>query len=184
MKVYIKDKHFGDKIIFKDCSLVFPKGSKTIIMGESGRGKTTLMRILANLDKDFDGFVEENEKVALLFQEDRLIEHISVISNLLLVTDDREGASLLLKRLGLEKEENSIVSTLSGGMKRRVSIARVLLLDYDTYIFDEPFSSLDEDTKKIVSNVINENTEGKTVLIVTHNRDDISLFKGSREIFL
>lgn len=184
MKVYIKDKHFGDKVIFKDFSLFIEDGTTAVVMGESGRGKTTLMRIIAGLDKDYDGFVEKNGKVALLFQEDRLVENISVISNLLLVTDDRERALLLLKKLGLEKEEKSNISSLSGGMRRRVSIARLLLLDFNTYIFDEPFSSLDEETKKRVSEIIREETKGKTIIVVTHTREDVSLFERGREIYL
>lgn len=184
MKVYIKDKHFGDKVIFKDFSLSLEDGTTAVVMGESGRGKTTLMRIIAELDKDYDGFVEKEGKVALLFQEDRLVENISVLSNLLLVTDDRERALLLLKKMGLENEEKSNISSLSGGMRRRVSIARLLLLDFDTYIFDEPFSSLDEETKKRVSKIIREETKGKTIIVVTHNKEDIVLFERGREINL
>lgn len=171
MKIEIKSKSFGERIIFKDLSLLIRDGESTLICGESGRGKTTLLRMIASLDEDYCGHIDASDGV-LLFQENRLIENMSVLSNLELVTDDRRRALGLLKELGLEGEEKSIVSTLSGGMKRRVAIARVLLLESTLYLLDEPFSALDDDTKKKTAEVIRRNTEGKTIIVVSHDIED------------
>ncbi len=171
MKIDIKEKRFGDKIIFSRFSLDIPDGSSVLLKGESGRGKTTLLRMIASLDRDFDGTIESSRAV-MLFQEDRLIENMGVLSNLLLVTDKKDEALALLERVGLKGEEKSILSTLSGGMKRRVSIARLLLLESDVYLFDEPFNGLDSETKKTVAALIREKTEGKTIIVVSHAEED------------
>ena len=105
----------------------------------------------------------------MLFQENRLIENISVLSNLLLVTDDEEKAKEYLKEVGLKGEEESIVNTLSGGMKRRVSICRFLLVPSSLYLLDEPFSAMDEETIITTSRLIKKVVENKTTVVVTHN---------------
>ncbi len=175
MNVVINSKRFGDKIIFKNFSLTIPDGATVLIRGESGKGKTTLLRLISGLDDDYSGSIDPNDAV-LLFQEDRLIENMSVLSNLLLVTDDKNKARELLDEVGLEGEEKSIVSTLSGGMKRRVSISRLLLLERSMYLFDEPFTGLDDETKKRTAEVIKKRTAGKTIVVVSHGDDSISLF--------
>jgi len=183
MKIDIKEKRFGDKIIFSRFSLDIPDGSSVFIKGESGRGKTTLLRMIAALDRDYEGTIESRRAV-MLFQEDRLIENMGVLSNLLLVTDKKDEALLLLERVGLESEEKSIIATLSGGMKRRVSIARLLLIESDVYLLDEPFNGLDAETKKLVASIIKEKTEGKTIFVVSHADEDGALLGCGREIAL
>ena len=95
MIVRIDEKRFGDKLIFKDRTFEVPVHSRTAILGPSGCGKTTLMRIMAGLDRDYEGTIIDAPRLPLvLFQEDRLSERISVLSNLLAV----------LRRLGMELE--------------------------------------------------------------------------------
>ncbi len=183
MKIDIKEKRFGEKIIFSSFSLDIPEGSSVFLKGESGRGKTTLLRMIAALDRDYTGTIESGRAV-MLFQEDRLIENMGVLSNLLLVTDKKDDALELLGRVGLKGEEKSIVSTLSGGMKRRVSIARLLLLESDVYLLDEPFNGLDKETKKMVAALIKEKTEGKTIFVVSHVAEDGALLGCGREMAL
>ncbi len=183
MKMEIREKRFGDKLIFSSFSLSVPSPSSLFITGESGRGKTTLLRMIAGLDRDYDGTVEAG-KTVMLFQEDRLVENMSVLSNLLLVTDDKAQALYLLERVGLKGEEKSIVSSLSGGMKRRVSIIRLLLLESDVYLLDEPFSGLDGETKKTVAALIREKTQGRTVVVVSHTDEDADLLGCNQKITL
>lgn len=183
MRIEIKSKKFGEKIIFKDFSLDIPESEVTLVMGESGRGKTTLLRMMAGLDRDYDGFIDDAGAV-LLFQEDRLIENMSLISNMMLVTCDRVGALSVLDSLGIGKEAKSIVSSLSGGMKRRAALARLLLLDRKVYLLDEPFSGLDEETKRKVAEVIRKRTAGRTVVVVSHDRTDAALLGASHVVDL
>lgn len=178
MKIDISSKSFGNKLIFSSFSLNIPDGATVLIRGESGKGKTTLLRMICGLDNDYTGSIDHCDAV-LLFQEDRLVENMSVLSNLMLVTDERDKALEMLDSLALKGEEKSIVSTLSGGMKRRVSIARLLLLERSMYLFDEPFTGLDDETKKRVASVIKKRTEGKTVVVVSHSDDSASLFDSS-----
>lgn len=173
MKVDIRKKCFGDKTIFSDFFLDIPDGSRIFLKGESGRGKTTLLRMIAGLDRDYDGTIDSS--AVMLFQEDRLIENMSAISNLLLVTENRNEALSLLERVGLKGEEKSTVSSLSGGMKRRLSIVRLLLVESDVYLLDEPFNGLDSETKKSVAKLVFEKTEGKTVIVVSHADEDAVL---------
>lgn len=170
MKVEILNKHFGEKVLFNNLSLSFPDNETSLIMGESGSGKTTLLRMIASLDRDYEGKIEtKEERATMLFQENRLVENLSVLSNLLLVTDDEKKAEEYLNEVGLKGEEESIVNTLSGGMKRRVSIVRFLLVPSSLYLLDEPFSAMDEETIITTSKLIKRVVENKTTVVVTHN---------------
>ena len=176
MRIDIKEKRFGDKIIFKDASFSFPDNESSIIIAPSGKGKTTLMRMLSGLDDDFDGTITGKPvKPVVLFQEDRLVECITVLSNLSAVNADKRAAIDMLSRMGLDGEERSIVSTLSGGMKRRVAIARALLVDFDVLFLDEPFSGLDSDTKSRVASVILQVASGRTIVAISHSEEDAAL---------
>ncbi len=171
MKIYKLSKSFGEKKIFSDFSLTIPDGKVTLIRGESGKGKTTLLRMIAQLDSDYTGQIDKTDAV-LLFQEDRLVENMSLFSNMMMVTDDKREAVKILSELGLEENMSAIVSTLSGGMKRRASIARLLLLERNVFLLDEPFTGLDDETKRRTATVINARTKGKTVVVVTHESND------------
>ena len=176
MKAVIIEKRFGDKLIFSNKTFQIPDNSATAILGPSGCGKTTLMRILSGLDDDFAGTVHPRpQHPVVLFQEDRLSERISVLSNLLAVTDDRKKAEYMLSRLSLEGEERSHIHELSGGMKRRVAIARSLLLDFDVLFLDEPFRGLDDAMKSESARLIMETAKGKIIVLITHDEEDLKL---------
>lgn len=173
----IKDlgKSFGDKKVFSSLNLEIPEHGLTVFMGPSGSGKTTFFRIILGLEKPDSGFVRTEGRVGALFQENRLIGNLSVIGNLMLVTDDREKALQYLAAVGLGGEECTKACELSGGMARRVALARALLAPFDTLVADEPFSGLDIEAKKLAAGLLLSRTVGHTVLLITHDPDDLPL---------
>lgn len=179
MKVNIKKKAFGSDVIFSDLSLTIKEGVTSFIMAPSGWGKTTLLRIMAGLDDDYEGTVESKcDNNIVLFQENRLVEGISVLSNLKSLGVKEEDSIDVLSHLSLYEERNKKVSELSGGMKRRVALSRVLLLSGDRYFLDEPFTGLDDECKREIAFYIAKKLSGKTVVVVSHNKED-SLLLGA-----
>ncbi len=169
-------KSFGNKSVLKDKTLSLENGSRTCIMGASGSGKTTLLNIIMGLLKPDGGeIIGVPKHIAAVFQEDRLCEPYSAVANVFAVTGKsvaEERIVALLRELGLEGSEYLPVNTLSGGMRRRVALARALLAESELIILDEPFKGLDEDTRKSVIDVINRNTKGKTLIVSTHDIRD------------
>ena len=185
MKAFIDEKRFGEKVIFRNAVFDIPRNCRTAILGPSGCGKTTLMRMLSGLDHDYAGHIDGlPELPVVLFQEDRLSERISVMSNMMAVSPDRRKAERILADLSLGGEDRSPVHELSGGMKRRVAIARILMLDYDWLFLDEPFRGLDDDSKRRAAALIGESAEGKPLVLITHDRDDLPLLGVSSVIEL
>lgn len=153
-------------------SATFPAGLCTCIMGPSGCGKTTLLRILLGLEAPDAGTVTGRpDRCSAVFQENRLFESFSALSNLSAVAKNGEKSLLLqhLKELGLEESAHAPVSTLSGGMKRRVAIARAVLAPGDLLVLDEPFTGLDRETKELVLSYVKQHTKGRTLVLVTHD---------------
>lgn len=178
-------KSFGDLKVLADVNLTLQSGNIYCLMGPSGSGKTTFFRILLGLLKADSGYMEgiNGIKTAVVFQENRLCEEFSSIDNLIMVTagsskETRKKAKEALLKLLPEESLSRPVSTLSGGMKRRVAIARALWIPSDIIIMDEPFTGLDEDTKRTVIRRIMECTKSKLVIISTHQEEDARLLKG------
>lgn len=175
------DKSFGEKHVLKNFSAEFPSGSCTCIMGPSGCGKTTLLKILLGLEKADAGTVEGMpERVSVVFQENRLCEDISVRSNLKMVTEKDAGE--ILAELGLGSESDTKVSELSGGMQRRIAIARALLFDSELIIMDEPFKGLDAENRALVAAVIRRT--GRTVVFVSHHPEEAEIMNAGRIIHI
>lgn len=175
-------KSYGEKAVLVNFSAQFDRGEISAIMGPSGCGKTTLFRILLGIEDADAGEIRNLGKAVAVFQEDRLSEPLSAIMNVRL---GRKGASpdeakALLAALGLAADAEKPVRELSGGMRRRVSIARALISDADTVLLDEPFSALDEDTKASVVAFTKAALAGKTVLLITHDIDEARSFAGNR----
>ncbi|MBP5184549.1 MAG: ABC transporter ATP-binding protein [Lachnospiraceae bacterium] len=169
VKVDIREKRFGEKEVFEDLVFTLPKAGIYAVTGASGRGKTTLLNMIAGIDKDYKGSVAAEGSISYVFQEDRLLPWLNALENVTFVCRDSKKAADMLKRLGLEKEITSRISELSGGMKRRVAIARALAADYDILLLDEPFSSVDEGMKQRIMDTVKELTAGKLVILVTHD---------------
>ena len=174
MKAIIEEKHFGTKRLFENAVFDIPVFSHTAILGPSGCGKTTLMRILSGLDKDFAGRIENGPRLpVVLFQEDRLQERLSVISNLMAVTENKEKACSILSSLSLSGEERTPVRELSGGMKRRLSLAIALLGHPELLILDEPTVGIDPALRrKIWQELKALRDRGQSILITTHVMDE------------
>ena len=164
--------------LFKDFSLHIKEGERIWLSGASGRGKTTLLRLIMGLEKVKKGKIEisEKAKISVVFQEDRLIPFVSVRKNVSLFSNE-EKAERLLTLLGLKEAADMSVDELSGGMKRRVALARALSKDFNLLILDEALNGLDEETKKITAFVINEYTQNKTVIFVSHSGEEADLLK-------
>lgn len=164
-------KSFDKKLVFDNFSIEIPEKKLTIIEGKSGCGKTTLLRIISGLDLNFKGeIIKKSNKISYVFQEPRLFGAITVKQNLEIINN---GTNLsieeILSIVELEKEQKTYPNELSGGMKMRLSLARALYYNGDTFIMDEPFSALDNDMKsRIIPKVLNL-LKGKTVIIVTHD---------------
>ncbi len=170
-------KSFGDKHIFKDFSYDFKKHGIVCITGASGRGKTTLLRIISGLEKADSGKVIKNGVISFLFQEDRLLPWLSACENITCVmrgksADKTKTAKELLYHVGLAGNENEYPRNLSGGMKRRVAFARALALSPDILLLDEPFTGLDNDTRTVLARMIRAFSKEHLVLMVTHDNND------------
>lgn len=167
-------KKYGEKQIFKDFSLRIKEGTSLSVMAPSGKGKTTLLKILAGLETADEGYIEglENKKINMVFQEDRLCPGLNAIDNIRLVCGKEMKEDQIYRELetaGLKGNEKYPVKDLSGGMKRRIAIARALIAPHDILLLDEPFSGLDTDNKRKMMDYIKEKNNIKTMVLVTHD---------------
>lgn len=184
-------KTYGEKQVLSQLSKEFPAGETTVIMGVSGCGKTTLLRILLGLEKADSGEVTGMpERVAVLFQEDRLCEDVSAYENIALVLERKKThAQRDAQKCRIEQEAAQVgitaddlkqnVMELSGGMRQRIALLRALLYDADCVILDEPFKGLDAATKEIVMQYVKEKVAGRTTFLVTHEQAEADFFGGN-----
>lgn len=180
-------KSYDGRPVLEHVSMALESGQIYCLMGASGSGKTTLLRILLGLEAADSGAIEPSPGergrwLAAVFQEDRLCEGFTPLDNVMLaagrfITSDMARAELC--KLLPEESISRPVYTLSGGMKRRTAICRALLAPSDGVVMDEPFTGLDEQTKRGVINYIKEKTAGKLLLISTHQEEDIALLGGT-----
>lgn len=183
-------KNYGEVEALRDLSLEFPKGQLTSLLGPSGCGKTTLLKIIAGLLEPTSGEVEVGGKKvtgpgpdrAFVFQDFALLPWASVIRNVAFGLEmrgvgksEREDiAARYIKDVGLGGFEKSYPHELSGGMRQRVGLARALSVDAEVLLMDEPFSAVDEQTRRkfqedLLALVQNEN---KTFIFVTHSIEE------------
>ena len=188
-------KKFDNKTVFENLNFSVNDGEVMSIVGPSGRGKTTLLRCLINLETIDSGTIEingntlvsngiyVNEKqknkvlsdIGIVFQNFNLFPNLTTRQNLEIICDDKNKIDKLLQRFGLYDEENSYPNSLSGGQKQRLAIIRTLTLNPKIILFDEPTSSLDYENRNQIVNIINELKERKyTIVIVTHDEKFVS----------
>ena len=177
-------KAYGDKKVLTAFSAVFPAGKCTCIMGDSGVGKTTLLRILMGLADADAGLVTglAGCKPAAVFQEDRLCDSFSAVTNVAFAcakTVTRRRIASHLAAVGLGESLRQPVRELSGGMRRRVAVVRAMLAGGQILFLDEPLKGLDEQNKEAVAAYILRHAEGRTILMVTHSLDEAALMGGA-----
>lgn len=175
-------KKYGAKTVFKNYSKKLEINGILLVKGVSGCGKTTLMRMIAGLEK-YDGKISvSTDRISFMFQEDRLIPFVSVLKNVAAVSDVNT-AKKYLAALGLEKEFDSPPLSLSGGMRRRAALARALAYSSDLVILDEPFKGLDEALRQTVIEIIKQESAKRDFIIVTHESFD-GEFEGNEILYL
>ena len=175
-------KHYNEKVIFAGFSECFPGGQTTAIMAPSGYGKTTLLRMIAGLEKQDEGTISaiDPDHMSYLFQESRLLPWLNTFDNIALFLKNKmpageiEGQVVkMLDALELSGSMHQLPNQLSGGMKHRVAVGRAFLCPASVLLLDEPFKGLDAELKnRIVSNLWANYTDNKTILLVTHNQED------------
>jgi aliphatic sulfonates import ATP-binding protein ssuB len=175
-------KHFfihSKKIeVLKELNLSVKKDKITVILGRSGCGKTTLLRLIAGLESVSLGEIKfkEQARIGFVFQEARLMPFLNVYENIVfaLKKHEIEPAKIdsLISMIGLSDFKFAAVSQLSGGMSSRVSLARVLAYEANLILMDEPFAALDAFTRASMQAEILKIKAGKTILFVTHNIDE------------
>ncbi len=154
-------------------SFSFPDRGLFLIRGSSGIGKTTLLRIIAGLEKPDEGEItlSDDARISFVFQEPRLVPHLSVLENVLLVGTyrDEKKATEILRVLGLEDAKDQKPESLSGGMKLRVGVARSLYYGGNIYLWDEPTKELDPENRKIIRESARRLAKDHLVLAVSHD---------------
>lgn len=182
MKVINIKKNYGERKILAGVSFEGEEGKVTVILGESGCGKSTLLGILSNNIKDFSGEIvfdrDISSGISYIFQEDTLIPWKTVYENIEYVLKDKISALEMrayiekyLKMVNLLEYKDEYPEHLSGGMKRRVGIARAFAYPSDYLFMDEPFEFLDIKTKGEIIEYFKllQEENKKTVLFITHD---------------
>ncbi|MBT3621947.1 MAG: ATP-binding cassette domain-containing protein [Flavobacteriales bacterium] len=194
------EKHFGNNHVLKNVSFIFEKGKTNLIIGESGSGKTTLIKILIGLHNinsgtvlfdgvDFNAIKTKQQRIlrqeiGMLFQGGALYDYMTVEENIMfplsMFTEKTEQEKLervnfCLKRVNLEEKNNLMPSELSGGMTKRVAIARAIVMQPKYLLCDEPNSGLDPKTAIIIDNLIQEITKeyNITTIVNTHDMNSV-----------
>lgn len=178
-------KSFDGKEVLSGFGCTLPQRGVIAIMGKSGVGKSTLMNILLGLVRPDAGEIlnAQGMRFSAVFQEDRLMEQLSAAENLYLTTGaDRQRIEGALSALGLNPEEKAAVKTYSGGMKRRVALARGILFDADVLLLDEPYRGLDEGTRDQAIEYLLKEWKDRLVVLVTHEAEEAHLMGAERII--
>lgn len=174
-------KSFEGTMVFSGIDLEIPKARVTAILGPSGRGKTTLLRILCGLERQDEGLIEipQGMDVAIAFQEPRLLPWLTVRQNLsyCLGSSRMEDAISNLRHFGLEGLEERLPSQLSGGQQQRVNLVRAISSRAGLLLLDEPFNAIGLGMKAGLLPDLRKGllSEGRTVVMVTHSPMDVAL---------
>ena len=196
IELYDVKKSFGDQIVLRDVNLIIPKGKTTVIIGQSGCGKSVLLRVilrLTSLDdgriiingKDTSGYSEDEmmpirRKIGMLFQSSALFDSMTVWENVAYPLLEHTDISLdeidkrvldLLDFVDMRDAVDKLPGALSGGMKKRVALARALVANPDFIFYDEPTTGLDPITASRINRLIRSTQEryGATSVVVTHD---------------
>jgi NitT/TauT family transport system ATP-binding protein len=184
MGIEIKNvkKAYNELEIFRDFSLTLPEGKISCILGPSGCGKTTLLNMIGGITKHDKGQIDINDQkiISYIFQEPRLLPWKTVKENIEFVIKDLKDKEPInnidqyIKMVGLEAFKHYYPSSLSGGMKQRVSIARAFIYPSDIILMDEPLKTLDPRLKLNLMKIFLRiwQNDRRTVVFVTHDVDE------------
>ena len=183
LTVDIREKGFGDRPLFAGLRLAIAPGETVALVGPSGVGKSTLLRLIAGIDRDFTGSIRIDGQPAaqapapgFVFQEPRLLPWLTAAANIRAVSPATTPAAALdlLARMGLGDAATALLRELSGGMQRRVALARALAVNSRLLLLDEPFVSLDRklarDLTEVLATLIAD--RHPTVILVSHDPED------------
>ncbi|TWI31208.1 ABC transporter ATP-binding protein [Paracoccus sulfuroxidans] len=170
-------RRYGDRVVINGLDLTIRKGEFVALLGESGCGKTTLLRALAGLDPVDGGHIDGPTQPAVVFQEHRLLPWAPLWQNVALGMETAEGrakAEAALQEVGLAGREDDWPRNLSGGQSQRVALARALVREPRLLLLDEPFAALDALTRikmhVLIRKLVARHQPG--VLLVTHDVDE------------
>ncbi|SVD86510.1 uncharacterized protein METZ01_LOCUS439364, partial [marine metagenome] len=204
------NKSFSDKRVLKDISLVFDPGKTNLIIGESGSGKTVLLKVMIGLYESDSGIVKYDNRnftemgfnnrknlrkeIGMLFQEGALFDYMTVEENIMFPLkmfseksneENLYRVNFCLNRVNLENTNHLFPSELSGGMKKRVAIARSISLNPKYLFCDEPNSGLDPKTSILIDNLIREITQEYNITTIVNSHDMNSVMEiGDKIAFL
>lgn len=187
MGIVIKNltKSFDGKTVLSNFSCELPETGVIALMGKSGIGKSTLINLLLGLRKPDSGeiHIPSGTRFSAVFQEDRLFAHLPARDNLRLTTRRAESdIDAALISLSLDPEEKSPVRTYSGGMQRRVALARGVLFPADVLLMDEPFRGLDPETREQAIAFVRREWSSRLIILVTHDLEEARLMGAGRII--
>jgi len=174
----------GDKEILRDFDLRLSSGDRLVVMGPSGRGKTSLLRLAAGLIKPDSGkILRSSARISVQFQEPRLLPWRTALENVNAVLSDKKEtlpeAMKWLSAVKLAEAADKYPAELSGGMAQRVALARALVHDGDLYLLDEPFRGLDTALREEMIRLVKAETQNAAVLLITHDPEVAQQFGGS-----
>lgn len=167
---------YDDRVLFL-LNLNIKTGKNYVVTGNSGTGKTTLIRLFAGLEKptDFEQFEISTDKISLMFQENRLFDDFDAVTNITATckVTEKKAYEVLMELLD-EKDLKRPVHEFSGGMKRRVALVRAFLADSDLVLLDEPFAGLDLENIECAVSFIKKYLNNRTLVIAAHDAENLS----------
>lgn len=172
-------KSYDGLPVLQNFDFVLCAGERVALTGPSGRGKTTLARLLMGLEAPDAGTITGGAALRFcpVFQEDRLVPALSAVGNvgLVLLRAAFSGIAGALAALGLGEEDiHKPVAELSGGQRRRVALARALLAPGDVVVLDEAFKGLDDETRAAAYRFVQAHLGGRALLLITHDAADVA----------
>ncbi|GHA42547.1 ABC transporter ATP-binding protein [Amylibacter ulvae] len=183
ISVAIKRKSFGEQLVLVDVNFNIDTNERVSIVGPSGVGKSTLLRVIAGLDTDYDGQVSSVKNSAVVFQEPTLLNWRDVMDNLRITTrKDDATLTTILSEVGLGEKAQMFPLQLSLGQQRRVSLARALAMEPELLILDEPFASLDGDMVDEMLSLTKQVVDARdmALLLVTHSQKEAAFLTDRR----